>query len=106
MATSKQSILETRRDQIFPVLEPVEIERIRRFGTPKSYRSGQMLAEAGKTLEGLTVILSGTVSVARHTPSGEGLRRLANSLESTRPTPRIRHVSFVLATKQHERSNR
>ena len=72
MANSKQSILETRRDQIFPVLEPTEIERIRRFGTPKSYRSGQMLAEAGKTLEGLTVILSGTVNVARHTSSGEG----------------------------------
>ena len=72
MANSKQSILETRRDQIFPVLEPTEIERIRRFGTPKSYRSGQMLAEAGKTLEGLAVILSGTVNVARHTSSGEG----------------------------------
>ena len=72
MATAKQSILETRRDQIFPVLEPTEIERIRRFGTPKSYSSGQMLAEAGKPLEGLTVILSGTVNVARHTPSGEG----------------------------------
>ena len=72
MANSKQSILETRRDQIFPVLEPTEIERIRRFGTPKSYSSGQMLAEAGKTLEGLTVILSGTVNVARHTSSGEG----------------------------------
>src|SRR5262245_62911739 len=72
MATSKQSILETRRDQIFPVLEPAEIERIRRFGTARSYSSGQMLAEAGKTLEGLTVILSGTVNSARHTSSGDG----------------------------------
>src|SRR5262252_8300233 len=72
MANSKQSILQTRRDQIFPILEPNEIERIRRFGTPKSYSSVQMLAEAGKPLEGLTVILSGTVSVTRHTQSGEG----------------------------------
>jgi thioredoxin reductase (NADPH) len=72
MANSKQSILQTRRDQIFPILEPNEIGRIRRFGTPKSYSSVQMLAEAGKPLEGLTVILSGTVSVTRHTRSGEG----------------------------------
>ena len=72
MATSKQSIIEARRDQIFPVLEPAEIERIRRFGTAKSYSSGQVLAQAGKTLEGLTVILSGTVNVTRHTPSGDG----------------------------------
>src|SRR5262245_51372377 len=72
MATSKQSITETRREQIFPVLEPAEVERIRRFGIPQSYSSGQMLAEAGQTLEGLAVILSGTVNVARHTPSGEG----------------------------------
>ena len=72
MANSKQSILQTRRDQIFPILEPNEIERIRRFGTPKSYSSLEMLAEAGKPLEGLTVILSGTVSVTRHTQSGEG----------------------------------
>ena len=72
MASSKQSIIETRRDQIFPVLEPAEIERIRRFGTVRSYSSGQVLAEAGKTLDGLTVILSGTVNVARHTSSGDG----------------------------------
>ena len=26
------SIIDTRRDQMFPVLEPAEIERVRRFG--------------------------------------------------------------------------
>jgi NTE family protein len=51
MAPSKLSILETRRDQIFPVLEPAEIERIRRFGSVRSYSSGQVLVEAGKTFE-------------------------------------------------------
>ena len=72
MATSKQSIIETRRDQIFLVLEHAEIERIRRFGTVRSYSAGQILAEAGKALEGLMVILSGTVDVVRHTPAGDG----------------------------------
>jgi thioredoxin reductase (NADPH) len=72
MATSKQSILESRRDQVFPVLEPFEIERIRRFGSVRSYRSGEVLAEAGKPIEGLTVVLYGTVKVTRRVSSGDG----------------------------------
>jgi thioredoxin reductase (NADPH) len=72
MATSKQSIIETRRDQVFLVLEHAEIERIRRFGTVRSYSAGQMLAEAGKAPEGLMVILSGAVDVVRHTAAGDG----------------------------------
>ena len=72
MATTKQSITETRRDQIFPLLESAEVERIRRFGVVKSYSSGQMLAETGKPLEGLAVILSGTVNVTRRTTTGDG----------------------------------
>jgi thioredoxin reductase (NADPH) len=73
MATPKRSIIETRRDQMFPVLEPVEIDRIRHFGTIRSYTSGDFLAEAGKTIEGLKVILSGTVNVAQYNASsGDG----------------------------------
>ena len=72
MTTTKQSITETRREQIFPVLEPAEVERIRRFGTLRSYRSGGVLAETGKPLEGLAVILSGTVKVTRRTRSSDG----------------------------------
>jgi len=72
MATPKKSILETRRDQIFPILEPSEIERVRRFGSVRSYGAGAVLAEAGKALEGLTIILVGTVRVTRRTSSGDG----------------------------------
>ena len=58
---------------MFPVLESVEIERIRRFGTIRSYAVGDALAEVGKPIEGLKVILSGTVNVVRHnTSSGDG----------------------------------
>jgi thioredoxin reductase (NADPH) len=71
MVAVKPSIIETRRDQANPVLEPFEVERLRRFGTPRSYASGDSLAEAGKAVEGLMVILSGTVNVVRHTSSGD-----------------------------------
>ena len=72
MTTTKQPVTEARRHQIFPVLEPAEIERIRRFGTVRSYGSDGMLAETGKPLEGLAVILSGHVKVTRRTRSGDG----------------------------------
>jgi thioredoxin reductase (NADPH) len=73
MTAPKRPIIDTRRDQMFPVLESVEIERIRRFGTIRSYAVGDALAEVGKPIEGLKVILSGTVNVVRHnTSSGDG----------------------------------
>src|SRR5215471_16886822 len=73
MATAQRSIIDTRREQMFPVLEPAEIERIRRFGTVRSYAPNELLAEVGKTTDGLKVILSGNVNVARYNPSsGDG----------------------------------
>jgi thioredoxin reductase (NADPH) len=72
MVSRTQSITEARREQAFPTLEPAEIERVRRFGTLRSYKSGEVLAQAGKVSDGLTVILSGKVNVARHALSGKG----------------------------------
>jgi thioredoxin reductase (NADPH) len=72
MVPRNPSIIEARREQAFPILEPADIERMRRFGTCRSYKSGEILAQAGKVIEGFTVILSGKVDVTRHTPSGQG----------------------------------
>jgi thioredoxin reductase (NADPH) len=44
----KQSIIEARREQAFPILEHAEIERMRRFGTLRSYKPGEILAQAGQ----------------------------------------------------------
>ena len=55
---------------------------MRRFGTLRSYKSGDILAQAGKVSEGFTVILSGKVAVARHASSGQGpliVRHVAGS---------------------------
>ena len=43
MRTIRQSIIETRRHQMFPVLEFHEIERVRRFGESRSYKVGEAL---------------------------------------------------------------
>jgi len=37
MVSRNQPIIEARRAQAFPTLEPAEIERVRRFGTLRSY---------------------------------------------------------------------
>ena len=72
MAVAAHPIIETRRDQMFPVLDPSEIERVRHFGTLRSYRKGDALAKAGSVIEGFTIILSGKVDVNQHASSGQG----------------------------------
>jgi len=38
MATEKRPIIETRFDQMFPTLQPAEIERLRAFGETRAFR--------------------------------------------------------------------
>src|SRR5258708_19526166 len=70
MAAPTQSIIDTRRHQMFPVLEPAEIERVRRFGKIRSYRAGEALAKVGEMGLGLTIILGGNVEIPQHDESG------------------------------------
>ena len=65
-----RSIIDTRREQMFPVLEPVEMERLRRFGELRSYAHGEALAKVGEPGHGLTVILAGEVEITQHDEFG------------------------------------
>ena len=64
------SIIDTRRDQMFPTLEPAEIERVRRFGTIRSYGTGAALARVGEVGQGLSIILAGNVDITQHDQAG------------------------------------
>ena len=64
------SIIDTRRPQMFPTLEPAEIERVRRFGELRSYAAGEALAKVGDTGHGLTIILAGKVDITQHDQCG------------------------------------
>jgi thioredoxin reductase (NADPH) len=66
MSVPAHSILDTRRDQTFPTLEPWEIDRMRRFGVARSYGAGEALVTVGTVGHGLTIILAGKVDVTRH----------------------------------------
>jgi thioredoxin reductase (NADPH) len=70
MSVPKPSIIDTRRHQMFPVLETSEIERVRRFGVVRSYGVGEALAKVGEVGDGLIIILAGKVDVTQHDQSG------------------------------------
>ncbi|MGJ0506836.1 MAG: FAD-dependent oxidoreductase [Methylocystis sp.] len=70
MSEPTQSIIDTRRPQMFPELTPAEIERLRRFGEVRFYGRGEALANAGQVGKGLTVVLTGRVDISTHDQSG------------------------------------
>jgi len=68
--TVEQGIIATRGAQMFPTLTPAEVERLRRFGTPRHYEAGAALAIVGESGHGLTIFLSGEVEISQHDQSG------------------------------------
>jgi thioredoxin reductase (NADPH) len=58
--------IEARRDQMFPVLEPAEIERLKRFGERKSYAAGSRIFVTGEVAPGAFIILSGRAESSQH----------------------------------------
>src|SRR6266403_3933052 len=72
MSEPKPSIIDTRRAQMFPILADAEIERMRRFGEPRSFRAGEALARVGEVGHGMIIILAGEVDVTQHDDSGHG----------------------------------
>jgi thioredoxin reductase (NADPH) len=70
MAAPTQSIIDTRRHQMFPKLEHQEIERVRRFGEVRRYAAGEALAKVGEIGHGLSIILAGKIDITQHDESG------------------------------------
>ena len=66
MPDSKPSVIDTRRDQMFPVLAAAEIDRLRRFSELRTYKKGEYLSRTGEVTSGLMVFLAGTVRVTPH----------------------------------------
>src|ERR1700735_3223959 len=66
MAAPPRPLTETRREQMFPVLEPAQVDRLRRFGQRRSFADGEFLVRVGEVGHGLVVILAGKVDVIQH----------------------------------------
>src|SRR5437660_4741261 len=65
MAQSAPAFLAARHDQMFPTLAPADIDRLARFGEPRSYAAGERILIAGEVAPGLIVLLSGKAKVTQ-----------------------------------------
>jgi thioredoxin reductase (NADPH) len=71
MPQSVRPVIEVRREQMFPVLEPEEIDRLARFGERRSYAAGDRMVVTGEIAPGAFVILGGRVDVTQRGPHGQ-----------------------------------
>jgi thioredoxin reductase (NADPH) len=65
MPQPAQPLIETRRDQMFPMLEPAEVEQLARFGERKAYAAGENIVATGEIALGAFIILKGRVDVSQ-----------------------------------------
>ena len=92
MPAAPQSIIDTRRHQMFPVLESTDIERVRRFGKIRFYRAGEALVQVGNIGPGLTIILTGRVVV--RAPVSEVWDVVGEALPYWSPVQRAQFTTF------------
>jgi thioredoxin reductase (NADPH) len=64
------STIDTRREQMFPKLNPGEIDRIRRVGLVRRYAAGEALFVTGEAAPGMFVLIKGSVRVTQRDPLG------------------------------------
>ena len=70
MPALARPVIETRYGQMFPVLEPAEVDRLHRFGERRAYRAGERLVTTGEVSPGMFVVLRGEVAISQHNPLG------------------------------------
>ena len=66
MAANARQLIEARFEQMFPTLEPDDIDRLRRFGEVRRYDPGTYVVRTGEASAGMIVVLSGNVAVTQH----------------------------------------
>ena len=60
------SVVAARREQTFPVLSSSEIDRIRPFGSERSFEEGEALQKIGDIGRGLAIVLSGQIEAVHY----------------------------------------
>jgi thioredoxin reductase (NADPH) len=62
---------DSRTEQRYPSLSPVQMERLERFGSRRRFEPGEMLVHSGESGHGLSLIVAGEVDITRHDFEGE-----------------------------------
>ncbi|MBS0471348.1 MAG: FAD-dependent oxidoreductase [Proteobacteria bacterium] len=66
----RSTILDTRHEQMFPVLTPAEVQRLRRFGEVQRFPAGACIVRTGEIAPGFFVILSGEMAIVQRDSLG------------------------------------
>jgi thioredoxin reductase (NADPH) len=64
------SALDARRDQMFLTFSPAEIERLCRFGEPRTFAAGEAVVRVGEIGPGLALVLEGEIEASQHDQTG------------------------------------
>ena len=72
MTDGQRQLIATRGAQMFPRLSDDELDRLSRFGAPRSFRAGEKVARIGEAGPGLMLILAGEIEVTE--PERDGAR--------------------------------
>src|SRR5689334_24925232 len=71
MAFAPSTVLEQRREQMFPQLTPAQVEVAKRFGgTPRRFGPNEIVVHFGQIGSPAWLVLSGHIAVARQDPLG------------------------------------
>src|SRR5262249_17969799 len=70
MTQAAPSVIESRYDQMFPSLQPAEVDRLRRFGALRPYKAGERVVTGGEPSPGMIVVLRGELEVTQHNVLG------------------------------------
>jgi thioredoxin reductase (NADPH) len=70
--TAQPNVMEARRDQMFPVLDALDIQRLKRFGETRHFPAGHLIVKAGDVAPGLVLVLDGRVAVTQGGAFGSG----------------------------------
>jgi thioredoxin reductase (NADPH) len=71
MSDGMPSWLDSRRDQVFPVLNAAELHCLSRYGEFRRYAAGETVMAAGEVGRGLALILGGEVAITHRGPDGK-----------------------------------
>ena len=71
MAFAPSTVLEQRREQMFPQLMPAQVDAAKRFGgTPRRFGPNEVIVHFGEVAAPAWLVLSGYIAVARQDPLG------------------------------------
>src|SRR6202050_221115 len=96
------TLAETRRADMFPILSPAQIGRLKAHGSLRRFEAGEVLSQSGEREGRVLVTVSGSVEILRATLSGEERVTLHGPGEFTGEMSTLRGARSLVRARVHE----